>query len=200
VLIALDGEIKPEIRPSIPGKYVLKTYNADGCFSLSNFVDFKQKDICHNYSFIDSFYRAGDTLYSMGIGNNYQWYKNDTLLYESPKNWIILNSTGYYAVKVQKNDQCDTLSKKYAVAKLNNTSILMQEFKIQPNPNNGSFILIGIKPINSLEIYDNNGKSIGADWHKVDPYTSQIKLKAAPGVYTIKINQQSILRFNVVEN
>jgi len=199
-LIGLDGENKPVFWPNKLGKYALRTYNVNGCFSTSNWVLFTQKDICHNYSYIDSFNRSGDTLFSMGIGTTYQWYKNDTLLYESAKNWIILNSTGYYSVKVGKNSQCDTLSKKYAVATLKNTAILIQEFKIQPNPNNGSFILSGTKPINSIEIFDNTGKLIVADWQKVNQYTSQIKLNGAPGVYTIKINQHSILRFNVIEN
>lgn len=143
---------------------------------------------------------APDTLISLVVGDNYQWFKNDTGIVGNDRKLYVSSQSGYYSVKVIKNGCEGEMSNRYqyGIPYSVNENITEQNFLVYPNPNTGSFYielenfdLIGSK----LIVFNALGQNV------VDKTITNKQLEITgltPGVYYINTLKTGVLSKVVV--
>ncbi|MDB5283826.1 MAG: hypothetical protein JWO06_2901 [Bacteroidota bacterium] len=129
----------------------------------------------------------GDTL-TLYNANNYQWYRNDTLIPGANHAVYIAKTTGYYSVQITDSNGCVTTSNPVLVTVTGITSLTDDDLGIFPNPLiTGNWQLtVDSKYLGAeLAIFDAEGRIVYRS--VINDLKSEIPLNAARGIYLLHV-------------
>jgi len=136
------------------GAYICKTTNKHFCHRW----DTVQVKVCDTgFSVIN---REKDTLFPVNVLDSNIWYKDGIKLGEAPR--ITLSSQDNYTL-IQTNEFGCNDTAKLAVTFLYSSikSVSKSDVYIYPNPNQGEFTIVGLRPNAGINIIDIHGRKVG---------------------------------------
>jgi hypothetical protein len=167
------------ISTSTPGDYFVTYYFSSGC-ALTDSTTVLQKVVLPNPFITEN----GNFLIS-SIAPNYQWAINGNSLSSETNDTLLLSPviSGNYSVSTTSIDGCVSTSNIILIlASLKENQFLTS---IYPNPTNGEFRIISEQKIESVQLYDAQGKEINIMEIKNNTFNIQ---GLNSGVYSVEIS------------
>ena len=167
------------ISTSTPGDYFVTYYFSSGC-ALTDSTTVLQKVVLPNPFITEN----GNFLIS-SIAPNYQWAINGNSLSSETNDTLLLSPviSGNYSVSTTSIDGCVSTSNIILIlASLKENQFLTS---IYPNPTNGEFRIISEQKIESVQLYDAQGKEINIVEIKNNTFNIQ---GLNSGVYSVEIS------------
>jgi len=169
------------ISTSIPGIYFVTYYFSSGC-TLTDSTTVLQKVVLPNPVITEN----GNFLIS-SIAPNYQWTINGSPLSSETNDTLLLSPvvSGNYSVSTTSADGCISTSNIILIQASLEENDFSNTISIFPNPTNGEFRIISELNIESVKLYDSQGKEINMMEIKNKTFNIQ---SLNSGVYSVEIS------------
>ena len=191
--VLLNGINTRNYLTKVAGSYQVLISDTTGCESISSFA----KVIVNPLPLQPTIFRNLDTLFTSS-GSNIQWFKNDSVLINQNRIFLILKANGNYHVRATDSNSCFINS---AILQINNVSLVEnvhQRIAIIPNPNKGVFKIETEGVLLAIKLYNLQGKLIYQDF-KGDKIIDLNSTLVESGIYILEMaNSSGTVRKKVV--
>jgi PKD repeat protein/photosystem II stability/assembly factor-like uncharacterized protein len=139
---------------------------------------------------------SNDTLRSSIIGDSYRWFKDGLRITGATSIDYFPTQSGYYQVEVSNANNCSNLSDSLSIqTSFGLSDQLTSEFKVYPNPNNGSFqISLPSWAQGELEVISLTGQRLAEKSVTGGQLEYSFSLELPKGVYIIRFKGSSLNR------
>ncbi|MFZ4399152.1 MAG: PKD domain-containing protein [Bacteroidales bacterium] len=135
--------------------------------------------------------KQGDTLFAHSSdGDNFQWYKNDSIINAANNNYYVPDEIAYYSVSVQSSSGCYSLPSAHLLSV--DQAYLTAKDVILPNPCADYFSIKFNSIVNQVDILNLNGKLLKKFANRNIANTYYIN-ELAKDMYLIKIYVDGII-------
>ncbi|MDP1728215.1 MAG: SBBP repeat-containing protein [Bacteroidota bacterium] len=138
---------------------------------------------------------ANNTLFS-SPAHTYEWFYNNSLIYDSTRQYLIINKNGIYKVKTFGTNGCSNISDEFSATTVGLTQVMKEDdYIIYPNPATDILYIYAGRNAESINIEINNMKGsnlIKTTENILADEPVKIELSKLPeGIYILMINKKA---------
>lgn len=177
-----NGDTTRAIYTAQPGIYSVKAYTELGC--MREFGDIEVYDVPKPEK--PSIEQRGDTLFTQDA-YAHRWFLNGEFIFDNNKNYHVPKESGKYVVEIINEFGCSNFSDTVDIVTSVNDIYAGDDFRIIPNPNNGTF-RIEYDDINVQKIIITDG--IGREIYSVSNIYNNYSINLnniSKGIYYLNI-------------
>jgi hypothetical protein len=164
-IIWSTGSIQDSILIGTKGKYWVRAGDAQGCVKSDTMTV-----NLYPVSPAPIISQNGNTLLSSSITNN-QWYRNGVLIAGATSQLYTATVGGTYTVSCRDSNGCMSAAAIGVVLGIESLNLDPSEYRIQPNPNDGHFVLAatGAVRVEEIEFYTISGALVFSEKRNAMP-------------------------------